>query len=228
MISTIKQTPSYLSEESRDYQLLSRLFDSVFNSSKMMIDSLREGPLLQFSTSKSLDLLARTLGFESKHEYNINNLRALCGSFKYIMEYKGTIKAIKDTVGMLLKAQNITESFRVREEPGHVIKIYIPVLVQDVVLLDDIMNYILPAGYVYEMYVGPSQESELQSDITSVDTFVRIEGTSQQFSRIGSYVGSTLITGVSTSVDDSYESGKTYIDEELESAYNQEEEEDNG
>jgi hypothetical protein len=40
MIDIIKQTPEEYSLQSRDYQVLARLYTAVFNYSKMYIDNL--------------------------------------------------------------------------------------------------------------------------------------------------------------------------------------------
>ena len=40
MIDIIKQTPAEYSEQSRDYQVIARLYTALFNYSKMYIDDL--------------------------------------------------------------------------------------------------------------------------------------------------------------------------------------------
>lgn len=214
-IVTTNITPSIYSKESRDFQLLSRLFDSVFNYSKVLADSIENMPLSRNADERFLDLTARTLGFESKHEYNTNNLLALCNSFKKIVAQKGTKKSIEDAVSMLLSSQNIKELFIVdTTTEKYVVKIFIPKALTDVILLEDVMSYILPAGYVYEIYSRDLGQSEVEDRFTAMSSQVKIEGTSQQLSRLHSYIGSSLVTDITTQGDvDDAVSGKDYIDD---------------
>ena len=215
-ISTVKLTPSIYSKESRDYQLISRIYDSVFNYSKMGADGVINVPLSKNFDDRFLDLLAKTLGFESKHDYNTNNLVALVNSFKKIMKNKGTIKAIEDTISMLLKSQNINKRFILETETKpYTIKIYVPEELQDIVLLEDVLSYILPVGFVYEIYPRDIAQSDISDILSAVSTQINIQGTSQQFSRVESYVNTSLVTGIPETEDvDDVTSGKEYIDDE--------------
>lgn len=213
-ISTIKMTPSIYSKESRDYQLISRIYDAVFNYSKMGIDGIVNIPLSKNVDERFLDLIAKTLGFESKHNYNSENLFALVSSFKKIMSKKGTIKAIEECVSMLLKSQNIRENFIVNTtEKSYTVKIYVPTELSDIILLEDMLNYILPAGFVYEIYARDLGQSLIDESFAMENQQVSISGTSQQFSRIDSYTNTSLVTEEPTAQDiDDSQSGKDYID----------------
>lgn len=218
-ISTVKLTPSIYSRESRDYQLISRLYDAVFNHSKMNADAIEHLPLSKNSDDRLLDLVAKTLGFESKHNYNTNNLFALVSSFKKIMFHKGTIEAIKECVSMLLKSQNIDKLFIVNvDKENYAIQIFVPTQLKDIVLLEDMMSYILPAGFVYEIYVRDIGEKEVKEKYIASSTQISIEGTSQQLSAVQSYVNASLVTGLPVAgtddVVDNMKSGKQYIDEQ--------------
>lgn len=216
IIKTKDITPSVYSKESRDFQLIGRLYDAVFNSVKMSIDSMINEPLSKHSDERFLDLVAKTLGFESKHNYNIENLHALCSSFKKIMFHKGTELAIEEAINMLLKAQNIDKFyFKNIDKVNKTVIIYIPQELKDVVLLEDLMNYILPAGFVYEIYVSDIEETDDVKDEFSFEASVKVvEGTSSQLSRIESFINSSLVT--EGPKETSAISGKDYIEEKLE------------
>lgn len=214
IIKTKDITPSVYSKESRDFQLIGRLYDAVFNSVKMSIDSMTNEPLSKHSDERFLDLVARTLGFESKHNYNIENLHALCSSFKKIMFHKGTELAIEEAINMLLKAQNIDKFyFKNIDKVNKTVIIYIPQELKDVVLLEDLMNYILPAGFTYEIYQRDLVKSVVEDPYKFIVEKKIVDGTSSQLSRIDSFINSSLVT--EGPKETSAISGKDYIEGKL-------------
>lgn len=217
LLSTEKLTPAYYSKVSRDYQFIAKLFDLAFNNSKMNIDSMKNLYSYQNIDDRFLDLLAKTLGFDTKHEYDSNNLRKLCGAFKDILKNKGTKVAIESCINLLKNAQGISADHRVeivkseyiksyllngQEIPSgveyYLIKIYIPYNLRDVVLLEDVLEYILPTGFTYSIYrtnisLDDSATTTIQlSDNVSKSqneyTFGKVSGsidTSNKLSNIG-------------------------------------------
>lgn len=221
MINTSKITPSYYSKESRDFQLLGSLFDAVFNYSKMSANDMINFPLTKNIDIRFLDLVAKTLGFESKHKYNSNSLLALVNSFKKIMYYKGTMLAVEECVNMLLNSQNINSTFYIDEvsEP-YKIKIYVPTTLVDIILLEDMIAYVLPAGFVYEIYSRDLGKTTIGHKVQVIDTKQHITGTSRQLSRVQSYINTSLIVGAPAKKDEEDEnktdSGKDYIEKQKE------------
>lgn len=225
MIDTLKITPSIYSKESRDYQLIGRLYNAVFNYAKMSIDGMNNFPLSKDSDKRFLDLVAKTIGFESKHSYNTENLYALCSSFKKIVSHKGTKKAIEELLSVLLNSQNINKLFKVdvytnnntgKFKPYSIV-IYVPTELNDIIMLEDMMSYILPAGFVYEIYVGDIAETDGVKNDFSFEASVKVvEGTSSQLSRIESYINTSVVVGAPSPkdlIDTTYNttSGKEYV-----------------
>lgn len=221
MIDTLKITPSIYSKESRDYQLIGRLYNAVFNYAKMSIDGMNNFPLSKDSDKRFLDLVAKTIGFESKHSYNTENLYALCSSFKKIVSHKGTKKAIEELLSVLLNSQNINKLFKVdvytnnntgKFKPYSIV-IYVPTELNDIIMLEDMMSYILPAGFVYEIYVSDIEETDDVKDEFSFKASVKVvEGTSSQLSRIESYINTSVVVGAPTPKDlIDTTSGKEYV-----------------
>lgn len=225
MIDTLKITPSIYSKESRDYQLIGRLYNAVFNYAKMSIDGMNNFPLSKDSDKRFLDLVAKTIGFESKHSYNTENLYALCSSFKKIVSHKGTKKAIEELLSVLLNSQNINKLFKVdvytnnntEKFKPYSIVIYVPTELNDIIMLEDMMSYILPAGFVYEIYVGDIAETDGVKNDFSFEASVKVvEGTSSQLSRIESYINTSVVVGAPSPkdlIDTTYNttSGKEYV-----------------
>lgn len=222
MIDTLKITPSMYSKESRDYQLIGRLYNAVFNYAKMSIDGMNNFPLSKDSDKRFLDLVAKTIGFESKHSYNTENLYALCSSFKKIVSHKGTKKAIEELLSVLLNSQNIDKLFKVdvytnnntgKFKPYSIV-IYVPTELKDIIMLEDMMSYILPAGFVYEIYVRDIEETgDVKNDFSFESSVTLVSGTSSQLSRIESYINTSVVVGAPTDDDlpNDTTSGKEYV-----------------
>ena len=108
MIKFQNLTPEVYYKESRDFQLLGRLFDLVLNAVKTDADLLYNLPLSTNSDEKLLELLAFTLGFKPKHQYNARNLKAVCSVFSEILKHKGSIKAVKIACEALFNSMDIS------------------------------------------------------------------------------------------------------------------------
>ena len=157
MIKTKDLVPEIYYKFSRDFQFLGRSLDVVFNYAKMNTDLLTGNPL-SVNLDDSLVLLAtRTIGFETKHQYNAQDLRNICSVFSSIIKDKGTETSIKRAVQTLMNSQNISGYYDVKiDNQYHTIKIYIPYGLKDLILLEDLLDYILPAGYDYRFIYGTS------------------------------------------------------------------------
>ena len=138
-------TPEVYYKRSRDFQYIGRLFDLVLNNAKMNTDIISSLPLNPDMDPRLLDLLALTLGFKSKHEYNTKQLAALCSIFPFVLRNKGSKLAIETACNALLNAEGITKEASI-EVSNQTVSIFLPSELSDLNLLKDLLNYILPAG----------------------------------------------------------------------------------
>lgn len=138
-------TPEVYYKRSRDFQYIGRLFDLVLNNAKMNTDIISSLPLNPDMDPRLLDLLAFTLGFKSKHEYNTKQLAALCSIFPFVLRNKGSKLAIETACNALLNAEGITKEASI-EVSNQTVSIFLPSELSDLNLLKDLLNYILPAG----------------------------------------------------------------------------------
>lgn len=152
MIRTKDRTPDYYSSESRDFQIIEHLFDSAFNTPKTGADTI-----LNLSGTANIDLrfvenLCKTVGFSTRNSYPSNVLLSIIKSFKLMLKNKGTKIAIETAVVALLHSQSITAKYYIQwgtsDDPYNII-LYLPKDVKNVSVLDDVFDYILPAGYVF-------------------------------------------------------------------------------
>lgn len=149
MIKLQNLTPEIYYKESRDFQLLGRLFDLVLNAVKTDTDLLYNLPLSTNSDEKLLELLALTLGFKPKHQYNARNLKAVCSVFSEILRNKGSIKAIKIACEALFNSMDISQQLDydfTKGKDNTELNLYIAQDFGDITLLNDLLSYILPAG----------------------------------------------------------------------------------
>lgn len=110
MIDFIKQTPQPY-RESRDFQLLSKLYDILFNSSRSYSDtikSIQNGNVIDVSELRSL-----TSNFNPAHDWSNYLLNGIANSFNYILKSKGTISAVKYCINILLRLQGIPTNHEV-------------------------------------------------------------------------------------------------------------------
>lgn len=147
--------PNVYYKESRDFSYIGRLFEIIFNYMKSGSNIVDKSLSLDIN-SIIIDLITTTLGFETKHSYINEDLVRLCSTFTYLLKNKGSFKAIEDSINLLVNSQNIRNVnnkiyFDISEDGSKNLQILIPDELQDVVLLEDIFEYILPAGTLYSI-----------------------------------------------------------------------------
>lgn len=146
MIRLQDYTPEIYYKQSRDFQVLGRLYDVVLNSVKTNSDSLYYLPIADSTMqTRMLDLLAYTLGFTAKHQYSNTQLAAVCSIFSSLLKLKGSISAIQLLGDTLLSSEGITEKFSCTSD-GPVLQLYVPTALSSTSLLNDLLDYLLPAG----------------------------------------------------------------------------------
>ena len=209
MIQTGYQVPSNYYIRSRDFQLLGRVFDIVFNSSKTYSDMIAYNAICNNTDKSLLELIARTIGFDPVRKYDVQDLYTVCTSFKYIISRKGTLEAIKDCVRALLNAQNISDGFDVDEvydingNKLYELQIIVPTKLKDRVLLEDLLEYVLPTGYTYNIINSELPPVGFESD----DAYVSIkQPTSTEYidSELGHVYGGTVEDKVKTELTTVY------------------------
>ena len=144
MIKLYDQVPRVYSEISRDFQYLSWLINIMLNYVKHNVDSIYDLPSTEIDP-RLTELLAITLGFKIKRNYDKDQLAALVSIIPSMLKYKGTIKAIKMAGDALIKASGAAGTFDCEVEDNNLIAV-LPKDLIDTTLFLDILPYILPAG----------------------------------------------------------------------------------
>lgn len=144
--------PDIYVNESRDFQLLCRLYDAINNGVKFDIDTIVNliDPLR--ANDRLLKLLANRIGFITDKEIEPGLLRYILSAFPWAVKYKGSKMGIKLAVSTILKyeGRGLTSSVSV-DSDSHTIAIYVQESISNKLALDEFLKYILPCGYSYSI-----------------------------------------------------------------------------
>ena len=145
MIKIKNQIPDIYYDASRDFQILGHLYEVVLNYTKTNADMLYLLPNGIETDTRATELLATTLGFKLRRNYDKAQLAALVSIFPRLLKIKGTKTAIDLAGNALVKASGVPGKFESKIE-NHVLTIKIPIELSDITLFIDLLPYILPFG----------------------------------------------------------------------------------
>ena len=183
MIKLQELTPSIYYEQSRDFQFIGRLYDIVLNYVKTNADNLYTLPIGKNMDEKLLNLLAFTLGFQSKHHYNSKQLLAICSVLPLILKHKGSLNAILIAVNSILYAEGINQALDYEFKDNNLV-LYLSPDLSDLTLLKDIMIYILPAGIGCDMIKEIQSVNKIETVLTTKDEVTVYKDVASKFNKI--------------------------------------------
>lgn len=183
MIKLQELTPSVYYEQSRDFQFIGRLYDIVLNYVKTNADNLYTLPIGKNMDEKLLNLLAFTLGFQSKHQYNSKQLLAICSVLPLILKHKGSLNAILIAVNSILYAEGINQALDYEFKNNNLV-LYLSPDLSDLTLLKDIMIYILPAGIGCNMIKEIQSINKIETVLTTKDEVTVYKDVASKFNKI--------------------------------------------
>ena len=163
LINFYDQVPRVYTNSSRDFQYLSWLINIVLNSVKHNVDDLYELPNAAHDP-KLTELLAITLGFKIKRNYDQKQLAALVSVFPSLLRYKGTEKAITIAAEALINASGTTGNFMYTINNSE-LEIVLPNELVDITLFIDLLPYILPAGMTCKVLRKTQIQRKLTTEI---------------------------------------------------------------
>ena len=183
MIKLQELTPSIYYEQSRDFQFIGRLYDIVLNYIKTNADNLYTLPIGKNMDEKLLNLLAFTLGFQSKHHYNSKQLLAICSVLPLILKHKGSLNAILIAVNSILYAEGINQALNYEFKNNNLV-LYLSPDLSDLTLLKDIMIYILPAGIGCDMIKEIQSVNKIETILNTNDEITIYKDVASKFNKI--------------------------------------------
>lgn len=147
MIKIKDQVPSIYYDASRDFQVLGHLYEVVLNYIKTNADMLYLLPNGIEADTRSTELLATTLGFRLRRNYDKEQLAALVSIFPRLLKIKGTKGAVDLAGNALVKASGVPGTFISElDQKTHILTVKIPIELSDITLFMDLLPYILPFG----------------------------------------------------------------------------------
>lgn len=168
-IDLYNYVPEQYYNHSRDFQLLGRLYGLLFNYAKMCSDFVKDMPSGATAENGMLDALALTLGFKAKHVYGAEQLKAICGILPLLLRNKGSLNAIVLACRALLNSEGIYEKLDTfmtgdgTADSPYTLNILLPLALSDTTLLQDLLDYLLPAGMACQItQANQKQETTTQ------------------------------------------------------------------
>ncbi len=164
MINIKNQIPSIYYDASRDFQVLGHLYEVVLNYVKTNADMLYLLPNGIVEDTRATELLATTLGFKLRRNYDKAQLAALVSIFPQLLKAKGTIKAINLAGDALVKASGVPGNFS-SEIEDNILTVKIPIEISDITLFIDLLPYILPFGIRVLVVRNTTIKRELTTEV---------------------------------------------------------------
>ena len=152
MLRLQNNTPPVYTDESRDFQLFCRLYDCIINGITYDINTIPNMFDAHKINNQLLSLLSIRQGFLTKKNLNTDIVRAILSVFPYVLKYKGSKKGIELCVNTILKLEGIYEVPRIEiDEQNLMVTIYTESIISNRVALDELLKYVLPVGYIYNV-----------------------------------------------------------------------------
>ena len=164
------ETPEVYSMQSRDFQLLCRLYDCVINSIKFDVDGIKKITDTSKIRSNLLPLLQTKLGFFSNAKANDTYIRLILSTFPILIKKKGSLQSIHEALNVylrilglripitLMKTEGETQLYNIRI-PEHTIVIGLNTAFENTSqIFKDLLSYVIPAGFGQYIYFYSSVE----------------------------------------------------------------------
>lgn len=178
MFQLEKNVPEYYVQQSRDFQLMCRVFDILHISIRENINTI----IRQYEANKCkqsfLKYLCSRAGFFTNVDIDDTTLRAILSVFPYAVKKKGSKAGIRAAVNAVLRTDTILDVEKgviiEYDKNNFLIKIRTPIEITKKRALTEFLKYIIPVGCYYEMsvYSGRDVEDEILigGSVTAVQT----------------------------------------------------------
>lgn len=150
VLLTKDMAPEIYSTESRDFQLVSKVFDLAINS---VINNEAKMKYLSFISkidAKLLRLLASYIGFFSDQYYPENLLRSILANFPDMIKNKGNITSLEIAIKALQNAYTSISDIKIEKDENIDLAYRIKTdgVIIDSNYVNDVLKYVRPAGVI--------------------------------------------------------------------------------
>ena len=158
-----QNTPDVYYGESRDFQLLGRLYDCIINGVKYDTDTIEYLVDTRNCKSNILPLLQTKLGFFTDNTYEDDPIRYVLRAFPMMIKNKGSLLSIKQAINVFLKLSHTKAQVKVwytaeRTEVNgiwiddHSLIFEISNSIKNYQLLLEVLKYLIPTGFGFLFY----------------------------------------------------------------------------
>lgn len=151
--------PDVYVTESRDFQLLLRLYDSIFGGLRFDIDSMQAITDTMHIKNTFLPLLATKLGLFLNLDIDDRGLRYVLAALPSFLKYKGSLMGVRQVINLYLKIMNSKASILISYSPvavdnmlDHSIQLGSDVTLENLPLLNALLSLVLPVGFIIYYY----------------------------------------------------------------------------
>ncbi len=173
---TQNHVPDVYSRKSRDFQLFCNIFDCLNDGIKYDIDSMLDIVDTNQCNERLLSYLQTKLGFWSKEKISADRVRIILKGFVSAVRNKGSITGVERAVQLFLKVIKVDTPVHIEvinevdKSRGNVSSEPYTILIgteeklRDTKILDEILKYIIPAGYSYKyvFYSSATKETNME------------------------------------------------------------------
>lgn len=157
MLRLENNVPYVYANESRDFQLLCRLYDAAFGSVKYSTDSLQHASDTTGCNDALLDLLRYKLGIFTSLSCTKDQLRLVLQVFPQIIRKKGSVQGVSYVLNLfhrLFGEGNEAPEFNIYTVANEQqVTIVFPYNLSNTQLLVELLKYVMPAGLFTNMEV---------------------------------------------------------------------------
>lgn len=141
--------PDVYVNESRDFQLLSRLYDLALQSTRFSIDSMDYVSDTNLCNASLLALLGSKVGFFSSLQISDTTYRKVLSVFPHIMRYKGSKEGIYLILNLFMHITNSRLSLQESEDSNMLTIIFYDYMAH-LDLLQELIECIRPVGLLVD------------------------------------------------------------------------------
>lgn len=145
-----ENVPDVYANESRDFQLIARLYNLAIQSTRFSIDSMDYISDSSKCNAMLLPLLETKVGFFTQKNFSDNTLRKIITAFPFIIKHKGSKKGIELVLNLFERITNTKISYEETTDPNIIVIRFFDYMIA-VDLLYELLEYIRPVGMIIKV-----------------------------------------------------------------------------
>lgn len=203
---TIQKLVPQVYYSSRDFQVLGRSLELIANYCKTNIDLIESVPINSHIDNKLIELLSNFIGFNNRFSYSSEELSYVVQIFRKLIKNKGNVSSIESLIKCLFLAKKIDEPFTIdisNYSATSAVKRVTIILTKavdkiEVQLLQEILEYILPIGCIFNILNAKTAKADpVTSYISDYGAAGILKDSEENFSNIK--VSTTTSSAMATS-----------------------------